>query len=74
MSAGDIITYIMLVFAVIVNIAFMVPAAYTLGDHLAFQAAVDTTTVVPTIVGKLKGGALAIVLALLLTRPKKEAA
>lgn len=29
MSAGDIITYIMLVFAVIVNIAFMVPAAYT---------------------------------------------
>lgn len=59
---------------VIVNIAFMVPAAYALGDHLAFQAAVDTTTVVPTIVGKLVGGALAIVLALLLTRPKKEAA
>lgn len=53
---------------VIVNIAFMVSASYALGDHLAFQAAVDTTTVVPTIVGKLAGGVLAIILALSLTR------
>ncbi len=59
---------------VIVNVAFMVPAAYALGDHLAFQAAVDTTTVVPTIAGKLTAGVLAIILALALTKPKKEAA
>ena len=57
---------------IIVNIAFMVPASYALGDHLAFQAAVDTTTVVPTIAGKLVGGVLAVLLALLLTKPKKR--
>ena len=57
---------------VIVNLAFMVPAAYALGDHLAFQAAVDTATVIPTLIGKLAAGILAIVLALLLTKEKGE--
>lgn len=56
---------------VIVNIAFLIPASYALGDHLAFQAAVDTATVVPMIVGKLLGGVLAVALALFLTGQKK---
>jgi len=55
---------------VIVNIAFLIPASYALGDHLAFQAAVDTATVVPMIVGKLAGGVLAVALALYVTKKK----
>lgn len=55
---------------VIMNVAFIVCGAYVFGDHLAFQATVDTTTVLPLIVSKLAGGILAIILTLLLT--KKE--
>lgn len=57
---------------VIVNMAFLVPASYMLGDHLAFQAAVDTSTVVPTIIAKLVAGVLAVVLALWFTKPKQD--
>ena len=56
---------------VVVNIAYLVPASFMIGDHLAFQAAVDTSAVVPLIVGKLAGGVLAIVLAMMMTKPKK---
>lgn len=55
---------------IIVNIAFLVPASFMLGDHLAFQAAVDTTTVVPLIISKLTAGAVAILFALLFTRSR----
>lgn len=58
---------------VIMNIAFSIPAAYLIGDHLAFQTSVDATTVVPTLVGKAAGGVLAVLLALWMTRPKKDA-
>ena len=58
---------------VVVNIAFLVPASFMLGDHLAFQAAVDTSVVVPFIIGKLAGGVLAVVLAMLLTKDTKKA-
>ena len=57
---------------IVVNVAYLVPASFIIGDHLAFQAAVDTTVIVPFIIGKLAGGILAIVLAMMMTRPKKE--
>jgi len=57
---------------VIVNIAFLVCASYVMGDHLAFQTAVDTSMAVPLIVGKLSGGILGVIIALYVTRPKKE--
>jgi len=57
---------------IVVNIAFLVPASFVLGDHLAFQAAVDTSAVVPLIVGKLVGGVVAVVIAMFHTKPKKE--
>ncbi len=59
---------------VVVNIAFLVPASFVIGDHLAFQAAVDSSVTFPFIVGKLAGGVVAIVLAILLTKTKKEKA
>lgn len=55
---------------IIVNIAFLIPASYALGDHLAFQTAVDPSTVVPMIAGKFAGGVLAVALALYVTRTK----
>jgi ethanolamine transporter len=55
---------------VIMNVAFIVCGAYVFGDHLAFQATVDTTTVFPTVVAKICGGLLAIILTLIFT--KKE--
>jgi len=58
---------------VTVNIAFLVPAGFLFGDHLAFQAAVDPSTAMPFIVGKAAGGILAIVLAMLVTSEKNKA-
>lgn len=55
---------------VVVNMAWLVPASFILGDHLAFQAAVDSSTALPFIVGKLAGGILAVVIAMAMT--KKE--
>lgn len=57
---------------VVVNIAFLVPASFMIGDHLAFQAAVDTSTVVPLLAAKLSGGILAAVLAMMITRKEKK--
>ena len=56
---------------VVVNIAYLVPASFILGDHLAFQLTVDPTTALPFLAGKLAGGAAAVALAMLLTRPRK---
>ena len=53
---------------VVVNAAYIVPASFVLGDHLAFMLTVDTTTVVPLLVGKLVGGGAAVILAFLMTR------
>ena len=55
---------------VVVNMAWLVPASFILGDHLAFQAAVDSSTALPFLVGKLAGGILAVVIAMAMT--KKE--
>ncbi|MBQ4193943.1 MAG: ethanolamine utilization protein EutH [Clostridia bacterium] len=55
----------------VVNAAYLVPASFMLGDHLAFQLSVDPSTAVPLIVGKLAGGITAVALALFLTREKR---
>lgn len=53
---------------VVMNIAFIVCGAFVFGDHLAFQATVDSTTVMPTLISKLCGGIMAIILTLLFTK------
>ena len=53
---------------VVMNIAYLVPASFMLGDHLAFQLTVDPTTALPFLAGKLVGGTAAIALAMIMTR------
>lgn len=55
----------------VVNVAFAVSAAFVFGDHLGFTAGFDSSMLVPVIVAKLTGGAVAVLAALALTR--KEA-
>ena len=52
----------------VVNIAFAVPAAFVLGDHLGFTAGFAPELLPAMIVGKLVGGVFAVGVALLLTR------
>lgn len=52
----------------VVNIAFAVPAAFVFGDHLGFTAGFAPELLPAMIVGKLVGGAVAVGIALLLTR------
>lgn len=54
----------------VLNIAFAVSAAFTLGDHLGFTAAVKPDMIFPVIVGKLFAGITAIMIAMLVS-PKK---
>lgn len=54
----------------VLNVAFAVCAAFTLGDHLGFTAAVKPDMIFPVIVGKLTGGIFAILIAMLVG-PKK---
>ena len=58
---------------IVVNMAWLVPASFILGDHLAFQAAVDSSTALPFIVGKLAGGIAAVVIAMAMTKNKHSA-
>lgn len=55
-----------------VNFAFMVSAAFVLGDHLGFVAGVDKTMMIPLICGKLVAGILAVVLALFIAKRQKR--
>lgn len=48
---------------VVMNSAFAVSAAFTVGSHLAFTMAFDESYVLPVIVGKLTAGVLALLLA-----------
>ena len=50
------------------NIAFMVTASCTFGDHLGFVAGVERTMIVPLICGKLVGGISALALAYVFTK------
>lgn len=56
----------------IINVAFAVSAAFVFGDHLGFAAGVNRDMIAAMIVGKLVGGATAIVVACLIA-PKAEA-
>ena len=52
----------------IVNIAWMVCATAALGDHLGFTAGVHPEAIPAVVISKLLGGAVAVVLALALTK------
>mgnify|MGYP001175244167 CR=1 FL=1 len=54
----------------VLNIAFAVCAAFLFGDHLAFSANFQPTIILPLIIGKVAGGALAIALAYWISVPK----
>lgn len=56
----------------VISIAFMVPAAFVFGDHLAYASANMTEHIMPMIVTKLVGGVLAVVVAMMLTRNLKD--
>ena len=58
---------------VVVNTAFAVAGSFAIGDHMAFTASTDSSLVAPLIIGKLLGGALALAIALIVTREKKKA-
>ena len=51
---------------VVLNSAFAVSAAFTLGGHLAFTMAFDDSYVLPMIIGKLVSGVFALILAFVL--------
>jgi len=55
----------------VINVAFSVGAAWVFADHLAFVAANKPDMIVAVIVGKLVAGALAIAVAMRLTRVRE---
>ncbi|MBO5879163.1 MAG: ethanolamine utilization protein EutH [Clostridia bacterium] len=56
----------------VVNMAFAVSASFALGDHLAYTAAECPEMILPMIAGKLFAGASAVLVAMLITKPKKQ--
>ncbi len=50
----------------IINVAFAVSAAFVFGDHLGFTAGVNKEMIFPMVVGKLVGGASAVVVAIII--------
>lgn len=56
----------------VVNMAFAVSGAFVFGDHLAFTAGFDPEVIPALIVGKLCAAAASVVLALLMTKEKKD--
>ena len=56
----------------VVNIAFAVSAAFVFGDHLGFTAGFSPEMLPAMIAGKLIGGISAVVVALWLTKTKKQ--
>lgn len=58
----------------VLNAAFAVAAAFTLGDHLGFTAGVARDMIAPMIAGKLVAGITAVALAFLLFRKSFPAA
>ena len=51
----------------IINVAFSVPAAFVLGDHLGFAAGVARDMIFPMIAGKLAGGIVAVFIAIIIS-------
>lgn len=58
----------------VINSAFCVSAAFTLGDYFAYAAAYNLPMLIPAIIGKLAGGISAVILALILYRNVPRAA
>ena len=56
----------------LLNTAFAVSGAFAFGDHLAFAAGFEPTTVGPMIAGKLTAGILAVILAFGIGRKEEE--
>lgn len=56
----------------VLTIAFAVCAAFLFGDHLAFTANFQPTMILPLMLGKVGGGAVAFMLALWLSVPPAE--
>lgn len=52
----------------VISIAFMVPAAFVFGDHLAYASVNMPEYIMPLVVTKLMGGVLAVLLALFMTK------
>ena len=48
---------------IVINMAFVVPAGYAIGDHLGFTAGFERSFVFPLVVGKISGGILAVMIA-----------
>lgn len=55
----------------VINFAFMVGAAFVLGDHLGFTAAINRDMILPVILGKLSAGITAVFLAIYVYSKKK---
>ncbi|MBO5409169.1 MAG: ethanolamine utilization protein EutH [Clostridia bacterium] len=53
---------------IIINMAFVTSASFVLGDHLAFTMAFDREAILPMVIGKLTGGILAVVVAVIVCR------
>jgi len=60
----------------VLSVAFSVCASFALGDHLGFTAGVDQSAIFPMICGKIFGGIVGIVMAMLLVvrSPKAKTA
>ena len=57
---------------VTVNMAYLLPASFLIGDHLAFQLTADPSTTLPFLIGKIAGGAAAVALAMAMTGKKAD--
>lgn len=51
---------------IVLNAAFAISAAFSLGGHMAFTLALDATYLVPVLIGKLTAGISGLVLAIIL--------
>ena len=56
----------------VLNMAFAVSAGYVFGDHLAFVLSFDRTFALPMVAGKLIGGVMAVVLAIVICGRKSS--
>ncbi len=57
---------------IIINMAFVTSASFVLGDHLAFTMAFDSGMIPAMVIGKLTGGLLAVILAVVLCNQAKK--
>ncbi len=53
---------------IIINMAFVTSASFVLGDHLAFTMAFDSVAIPAMVIGKLTGGILAVLVAMILCK------